>query len=148
MPGATSYQRPSWFARTANQLIGWLVARGLGPAKTVLLEVEGRRSGRLRRTAVNWVEYQGQRYLVSPRGQTDWVRNVRASGGRAHLRRGKRREARLEEVPPEGRAHIIQKYLRENALTTRRYFGIGPEAALAEFEAIAPRHPVFRITYL
>lgn len=76
------------------------------------------------------------------------MRNVRAAGGHAYLRRGERREVRLEEVPPEGRAPIIQKYLRENALTTKRYFGIGPEAALADFEAIAPRHPVFRITYL
>lgn len=114
----------------------------------MVLEVAGRRSGRLRRTAVNCVEYEGQRYLVSPRGGTEWVRNVRAAGGHAYLRRGKRREVRLEEVPPEGRAPIVQKYLRENTLATRRYFGIGPEAPLADFEAIAQRHPVFRITYL
>lgn len=148
MAGATSYQRPSWLSRAANQAIGWLAARGLGPSNTVVLEVAGRRSGRLRRTAVNWVEYEGQRYLVSPRGGTDWVRNLRAAGGRAYLQRGKRREVRLEEVPPEERAPIIRKYLRENALTTKRYFGIGPEAPLAEFGAIAQRHPVFRITYL
>lgn len=141
------YQRPSWFVRAANQAIGWLVARGLGPSRTVLLEVAGRRSGRLRRTAVNWVEYEGRRYLVSPRGESEWVRNVRAAGGQARLRRGRGQPVRLEEVPADRRAPVIRKYVQENAIT-KRYFGAGPSAAMAEFEAIASQHPVFQITYV
>ncbi|KKL75081.1 hypothetical protein LCGC14_2058450, partial [marine sediment metagenome] len=85
------------------------------------------------------------RYLVSPRGEAEWVRNVRAAGGDAVIRHGRRQRVRLEEVAAEQRALILKAYLGENALSTRQHFGLDPKAELAEFERIAARHPVFRI---
>jgi hypothetical protein len=95
---------------------------------------------------VNVVTHDGQRYLVAPRGDTEWVRNTRAAAGEAVIRRGKAEPVLLSEVPVSERAPIIQTYLRANALETKREFGIDPKAPLEDFEKIADKHPVFRIT--
>jgi len=73
------------------------------------------------------------------------VRNVRAAGGEAAIRRRGRRSVRLEELPAEQRAPILKAYLGKTAAATRQHFGIDPKAEIAEFEAIAGRHPVFRV---
>ncbi len=127
-----------------NRLTSWLASLGLMPSKTVTLEVRGRRSGQMRSVVINWVEQDGQRYFVSPRGEAEWVRNVRA-GGEAVIRRRGRQSVRLEELPVEQRAPVLKAYLGENAWSTRQHFGLDPKAELAEFEGIAARHPVFRI---
>ncbi len=107
-----------------------------------------RRSGQVRSTVVNWVEHEGERYFVSPRGDAEWVRDVRAAGGEAVIRRRGRERVRLEDVASEQRAPILKAYLGENAMTTRKHFGVDPKAELGEFEAIAERHPVFRVVTL
>ncbi|MFQ5473167.1 MAG: nitroreductase/quinone reductase family protein [Dehalococcoidia bacterium] len=139
------YLKPGALVRAMNGFIGRIAAFGLGPSKTVLLEVRGRRSGELRSVAVNTLDHEGQRYLVAPRGETEWVRNVRAASGDASLRRGGREKVRLEELPVDQRATVIKAYLAENAITTKSSFGLEPDAAIEEFERIAPNHPVFRI---
>ncbi len=128
-----------------NRFTSWLASLGLMPSKTVTLEVRGRRSGQMRSTVINWVEQAGPRYFVSPRGEAEWVRNVRAAGGEAVIRRRGRQGVRLEEVPTEQRAPILKAYLGENTWSTQQHFGVDPKADLAEFEGIAARHPVFRI---
>lgn len=107
--------------------------------------MRGRRSGQTRSTVTNWVEQDGHRYFVSARGEAEWVRNVRAAGGEAVIRRRGRRSVRLEELPSEEGAPILKAYLGENAMSTKAHFGVDPKAELVEFEAIAGRHPVFRI---
>jgi deazaflavin-dependent oxidoreductase (nitroreductase family) len=141
----TVYHKPSGFVKLMNGFIGRLASIGLIPGGTALLQVKGRRSGETRSTAVTWVEHEGQRYLVAPRGTTEWVRNVRAAGGQAAIRRRKSEDVRLEELPPEQTAPIIKAYLKKTAIVTKREFGIEPEAPIEEFEKIAERHPVFRI---
>jgi deazaflavin-dependent oxidoreductase (nitroreductase family) len=141
----TMYHKPSPLVKAMNSVFGHLASWGLIPGDTALLQVKGRRSGQTRSNAVTWVEHDGQRYLVAPRGNTEWVRNVRAAGGEAILKRRKIERVRLEEVPVEQRAPIIKSYLKKTALVTKREFGIDPEAPLEEFEKIADRHPVFRI---
>jgi len=121
---------------------------GLTPRSMISIEVKGRRSGQPRSTVVNWVEHGGERYLVSPRGHAEWVRNVRAAGGEATIRHGSRTSVRLEEMVPAESAPIIQAYLKKTARVTKGLFGIDPGAALEEFERIAPLHPVFRIVVL
>jgi deazaflavin-dependent oxidoreductase (nitroreductase family) len=140
------YNRPSGFTKWMNGVMGALGARGIGPKKTVQLEIKGRKSGLVRSAAVNIVEYEGQRYLVAPRGETEWVRNARAAAGEAVLRRSKPESVTLTEVPVGQRAPIIQAYLRENAWATKREFGVDPKSPTDEFEKIADKHPVFRIT--
>ena len=142
----TMYHKPSSLVKAMNSVFGRLASWGLIPGDTALLQVNGRRSGQTRSNAVTWVEHDGQRYLVAPRGNTEWVRNVKAAGGEAILKRRKAERVRLEEVPIEQRAPIIKSYLKKTALVTKREFGIEPEAPLEEFEKIADRHPVFRIT--
>ncbi len=145
MADDTMYRRPTKLTRTMNRFVSWLASRGLMPSDTITLEVKGRRSGMIRSNVVTWVEQDEGRYLVSPRGETEWVRNVRAAGGDAAIRRRGRQTVRLEEVPTEERAPIIKAYLKKTAKATQQHFGVDPKAEIAEFEAIAAKHPVFRI---
>jgi hypothetical protein len=139
------YARPSGFTKWMNGVMGSLGAHGIGPKKTAQLEIKGRKSGVVRSVAVNLLNYGGRRYLVAPRGETEWVRNARAAG-EAVIRRGKPEAVALTEIPVGERAMIIQAYLRENAWATQREFGVSPKAPINEFEAIADKHPVFKIT--
>jgi deazaflavin-dependent oxidoreductase (nitroreductase family) len=141
----TMYKKPSGLVKAMNSFIGWLGSLGLVPGGTAQIQVKGRRSGKTRKNAVTWVEHEGQRYLVAPRGNTEWVRNVRADGGRAVLKHGKSEMVHLQEVPVEQRAPIIKPYLKKTKMATRREFGLDPDAPMEEFERIAPDHPVFRI---
>ncbi len=140
------YEKPSGVTQMMNGVMRFFSSMGLMPRKMVTLEVKGRRSGQTRATAVNLLEFEGQRYLVSPRGNTEWVRNVRAAAGEAALKHGSRESVRLEEISAEQRPPMIQAYLKENAMVTKRHFGIEPDAPIEEFQRIAPDHPVFRIT--
>jgi hypothetical protein len=106
--------------------------------------VRGRRSGRLVAVPAVIADYEGERYLVSMLGeQVNWVRNVRAAGGRAVLRHGRRERVRLEEMAAEKRAPILRRYL---AVTpgARPHMPVDRHAPLAAFERIAPQVPVFR----
>jgi deazaflavin-dependent oxidoreductase (nitroreductase family) len=111
----------------------------------VTLEVTGRKSGRSVSLPLVMVIVDGQRYLVSMLGDNvQWVRNVRAAGGRAVLRSGGREEIQLEEVPAEQRAPILRTYLRR-APGAQPHMPVSKDAALAEFEKIAGAFPVFRL---
>jgi deazaflavin-dependent oxidoreductase (nitroreductase family) len=142
----TYYHKPGAIARAFNRVLTFLFARGVGPSKNIAIEHIGRRSGKTYSTAVNIVEYEGQRYLVAPRGNTEWVRNIRAAGGAATLKHGKPEPVTLIDVPEPERAPILRKYLGENAMSTKASFGIDPKSPLDEFVKVSGRHPVFRIT--
>ena len=142
----TVYHKPSGVTKVFNRVFGMFAGKGFAPRNSIVIETKGRRSGQPRSVPVNIVDYEGGRYLVSPRGESEWVRNVRAAGGQAVFRHGKRTPVRLDELPPGERGPIIQKYLRENAMATKQHFGINPKSDIAEFERIAALHPVFRIT--
>jgi F420H(2)-dependent quinone reductase len=125
----------------------WAAAFGLGlaPRRWVTLEVRGRRSGRIVRFPLGMADSGGQWYLVPMLGgQCNWVLNVRATDGRAVVRRRRRVACQLAEVPVAGRAVLIRRYLRQ-VPGARPHIRVGPDAALAEFEAIAPLYPVFRV---
>ncbi len=139
------YKKPNTLTKKMNSFLGWLAARGIGPKRLVRLEHKGRVSGGTRSTAVNWTELDGQRYLVAPRGETQWVRNVRADGGRAVLRRGGTAETvRLEEIPVEGRAAIIKQYVGENKIV-KGEFGLEPDDSIEQYNGITANHPTFLI---
>ena len=133
-------------ARLLNQAQAALAARGIGPSRIVVLEVAGRRTGRSVSLPVVVADLDGERYLVSMLGKdTSWVRNVRAAHGRAVLRHRGRREVVLDEVEPQRRAPVLRRYL-DRAEGARAHFPVDRGAPLAEFERIAARYPVFRIT--
>ena len=137
--------RPDRFARLLNRGQAALHSAGIWPNRLATLKVRGRRSGRLRSLPVVIADIDGERYLVSMLGErADWVANVRAAGGRAVLRHGRREPVLLEEVKPGERAPILQRYL-EVASGARAHFPVDRRAPLSEFEAIAPQYPVFRV---
>jgi hypothetical protein len=108
--------------------------------------VPGRRSGRLISFPVVIANHDGERYLVAMLGEhTNWVRNVRAAGGRAMLRHGRREAVRLKEVDPEARPPILRRYLA-SAPGARPHIPVDRHAPLEDFEQVAPKIPVFRIT--
>ena len=138
--------RPGPLARVMNRISAIQFSAGmLSPARAVTLEVPGRRTGRLVSLPVAIADYQGGRYLVSMLGNdANWVRNVRAAGGRAVLRRRGREKVRLVEVEPGDRAPILRRYL-EVAPGARPHLPVDRHAPLAEFERIAGQYPVFQI---
>ncbi|AKN18839.2 hypothetical protein MHAE_06879 [Mycobacterium haemophilum DSM 44634] len=146
---SSRYRPPPMLHRLLSSAVGVLAAWGYSPANTVALEVPGRRSGRVRRTAVVFVRHEGRRYLVSLGGESQWVRNVRAAAGRVSLRHGDRTSARLVEVPPADRPPVLLAYASHRALSrspayiARNYFGVRPAPSVADFTAIAERYPVF-----
>jgi len=139
-------KRPNRLARLINGAWAKLASAGLAPGRLARLEVTGRRTGRTIAFPVVVADYQGDRYLVSMLGEdTNWVRNVRAAGGRAVLRHGRRERVHLEEVAPAQRAAILRRYL-ECAPGARSHIPIDRRAPIQHFEKVAGRYPVFRIT--
>lgn len=137
--------RPNRLARALDRCTGALYARGIGPDYLVTLEVPGRSSGRIVGLPLVAALFEGERYLVSMLGEeANWVHNVRAAGGHAALRHGRREQVRLEEVAPERRAPVLKAYLAR-APGARAHVPVHKDAPLAEFERVAPRFPIFRI---
>ena len=139
--------RPNRLARLMNRISAIHFASGvLAPSNWVTLEVPGRRSGRTISFPLVVANYEGDRYVVAMLGQNaNWVRNVRAAGGRAVLRHGRRETVRLEEVDPAVRAPILRRYLAL-APGGRAHVPVDRSAPLEEFERIAAQIPVFRVT--
>ena len=140
-----SRRRPNRVARLLNRVDATAAAAGIGPRRLTRLEVRGRRSGRQLSLPVVVAEYDGQRYLVAMLGNdANWVRNVRAAGGRAVLRHGHDERVRLDEIAPRARAPILQRYLQV-APGARAHFPVDRHAPLPQFERIAEQYPVFRV---
>jgi deazaflavin-dependent oxidoreductase (nitroreductase family) len=140
---AARYQR-GLARRAGNGLVRVLVRLGLGPARTYLLTVTGRRSGAPRSTPVTLVEEGGRRWLVSPYGEVAWVRNLRATGQATLSRCGRTEAVAVREITPEEAAPVLKWYVTRVPIT-RPYFDVKPESDLSAFHAEAPRHPVFAI---
>jgi deazaflavin-dependent oxidoreductase (nitroreductase family) len=141
------YLRPDWFtAHVFNPLVAWLTRRGVSVYGSRVLAVRGRKSGQWRTTPVNLLEFRRERYLVAPRGVTEWVRNIRATG-EAELRLGSRREpVQVVELRDEEKPDLLRHYLRRWKWEVGQFFqGVGPDAPDEEIRRIAPNHPVFRI---
>ena len=140
------YREPGWFTRNVfNRSIAWLTRRGVSVWGSRVLEVRGRTSGQARRVPVNLLEREGRHYLVSPRGEGQWVRNVRAAGGRLATIVGSRRQEWVaEELHGADKVPVLRDYLRRWKFEVGVFFdGVTADSDDAEIELIAPRHPVF-----
>ena len=145
MSEAPTFRQPSALERLLNRAIGALVARGLGPAHMWVLEVRGRRSGRIRATPVDLLVEDGRRYLVAPRGYTEWVRNAEASG-EITLRRGRRRVAyRLRALPAAEKPAILRAYLDRFRREVQRYFPVPAGSPPDAFAPLISRYPAFEL---
>ena len=147
MAMAPHYRRPDWFTKHLfNPAVAGMTRLGISVAGSRVLEVPGRKSGAPRRTPVNLLELDRERYLVAPRGNTQWARNLRAAGS-GRLLVGRRSEAfTAGELADEEKVPVLRGYLRRWKWEVGMFFeGVGPDSTDEELRRIAPRHPVFRI---
>jgi deazaflavin-dependent oxidoreductase (nitroreductase family) len=129
--------------RLSNAMVTTLLRIGVKMGPMTLLTVRGRKSGQPRTTPVAIGDQNGRRWVISPYGQVDWVRNLRAAG-RATLTRGRHSEAIMAvELSPEEAAPLLKESLAGAPPFLRAYFDVAPDAPIEAFEREAPRHPVF-----
>ncbi len=142
------YQRPGWFTTNVfNRLVAGLTRLGVSVYGSRVLEVKGRTSGQWRQTPVNLLSHEGGEYLVAPRGHTQWVRNLRASG-EGRLRVGRRVHAfTAVELSDDEKPPLLRAYLKKWKFEVGVFFGgVGPDSPDEDLRRIAPDHPVFRLT--
>jgi deazaflavin-dependent oxidoreductase (nitroreductase family) len=125
-----NYLRPGWFVRKVMNPL--MMLTGITPT----LAVRGRQSGEWRTVPVNVLDLDGARYLVAPRGTTEWVRNLRAAGGGELRRRGKTERFRATELPDDEKPPIITAYLERWGGQVKSQFDALPDPG---------DHPVFRL---
>ena len=144
-PPRTRFDAPSPFERLFSRLFGLLVGLGLGFAHNYRLEVRGRKSGQLYSTPVDVLEHGGRRFLVAGRGETQWVRNARASG-RVTLRKGTRRDDwRLRALSDQEKPEVLKAYLDRFKMTVQRYFPVPAGSPVEKFVPVAAGYPVFEL---
>ena len=144
---AQRYVAPDWFTRNVfNRIVALLTRLGISVWGSRVLEVRGRKSGAPRRTPVNLLTLDGTRYLVAPRGHTQWVRNLRAAG-EGELLLGRRRERFVgAELPDSEKEPILRAYLKRWKWEVGQFFGgVDADSPSDELRRIASDHPIFRI---
>lgn len=141
------YLRPGWFTTNVfNRIVAVVNRLGLSFWGSRVLEVRGRTSGEWRRTPVNLLSFEGDRYLIAPRGQTQWVKNLRASGSGRVILGGRVEAFTATELADADKPPLLRAYLKRWKAEVGAFFeGVGPDASDAELLEAAPRHPVFRI---
>ncbi|MFB8027165.1 nitroreductase/quinone reductase family protein [Streptomyces sp. NPDC056465] len=142
------YLQANAFARRMNSVVGWLARHGISLLGSAEMSVRGRTSGRMQRIPVNPHSYEGAQYLISARGHSQWVRNMRvAGGGELKVGRKVRTFTAVEIADDEQKARIVRAYLERWGWEVNQYFqGITAKSTDAELLAACPDHPVFRIT--
>jgi deazaflavin-dependent oxidoreductase (nitroreductase family) len=145
---ATHYQAPGRVTRSiVNPLVSALVKLGVPLKGAGVLSVRGRTTGEWRSVPVNPLSFEGEQFLVAARGETHWVQNMRAVGA-GRIRRGRQtQEFTAVEVDDSEKTSILHAYLKEWAWEIGAFFeGVGADSTDEQLAAIAPKHPIFRIT--
>jgi deazaflavin-dependent oxidoreductase (nitroreductase family) len=147
-PTTPHYQQPGWFTKNVfNRMVAALTRIGISVWGSRELRVKGRTSGEWRTTPVNLLTLDGHRYLVAPRGVTQWVRNMRVAGS-GELRVGRRTEPfRATEVADDDKVAILRAYLERWKAEVGVFFdGVSGDSPDEELRRIAPDHPVFLLS--
>ncbi|MEZ0352671.1 nitroreductase/quinone reductase family protein [Mycobacterium sp. pR1184] len=141
---STRYEEPNRVARAGNTVIRWLAELGVSIAGTRALRVRGRKSGKARSVVINLLTIDGVAYLVSPRGNTQWARNVRAAGVVEVGPRWRRKRLTATEVEDAAKPPVLRRYLDRWYWQVKGYVaGLTPDSTEDEFRAGAPSVPVF-----
>jgi deazaflavin-dependent oxidoreductase (nitroreductase family) len=143
-----SYKQPDWFTtHVVNPLLKGLHRLGISVQGSQTLAVRGRKSGEIRTNPVNPFELDGKTYLLAPRGNTQWVRNMRAAG-QGELRRGhKVRHFHATEVPDSEKLPLMRLYMDKWSWEVKGFLGIDADASDEEIERILPDHPAFVLSF-
>jgi deazaflavin-dependent oxidoreductase (nitroreductase family) len=140
-----SRYRTTLLRRLLTVLVEPAARLGLAGKRTHVLTVVGRKSGRKYSTPVQLVFLDGQRWLVAPYGEREWVKNARAAGTVELTRARNTERVHVEEVvDAQTAAPVLREYLNKTPVT-KSFFEVSKDSPLEDFAAEAPRHPVFRI---
>src|SRR5258708_14418605 len=140
-----TFREPTAIEKLFNRTLGFVVGLGLGPSHIYLLEVRGRKTGKLFSTPVDLLELQGKRYLVAPRGRTQWVRNAEATGEITLKKGRKRQKFRLHPIPDPEKPQILKAYLDTFKREVQTYFPIQAGSPAESFVAITGSYPAFEL---
>ncbi|MFE7778985.1 nitroreductase family deazaflavin-dependent oxidoreductase [Streptomyces sp. NPDC057445] len=149
MSSTPHYIKANSFDRAVNAVVGHLARHGISLLGSAELSVRGRKSGAMQRIPVNPFTQHEAQYLVSARGHSQWVRNMRVAGG-GELRVGRKvRTFTAVEIPDDEKLPVLRGYLERWGWEVNQYFqGVTAKSSDAEILAAAPDHPVFRITVM
>jgi deazaflavin-dependent oxidoreductase (nitroreductase family) len=141
------YQRPNWLDRHLMMpAVAGFTRLGLSVWGSRVLEVKGRKTGEPRRVPVNLLTFEGDQYLVAPRGETQWVRNLRAAGDGVLILGRKRQAFTAVEIADADKPALLRAYLKRWKAEVGVFFdGTGPDSSDAELAAIAAKHPIFEL---
>ena len=138
-------QKPSAVAGLFNRVFGFLVGLGIGPGYMRLLQVRGRKTGRVYSSPVNLLQFNGKSYLVAPRGRTQWVRNSEVNGEIVLKRGSAQRKYRLRAVSDADKPEILKLYLDNYKCAVQRFFPVRAGSPAETFRQIASSYPVFEL---
>ena len=144
---STRYIKPDWFTSNVfNPTVALLTRLGVSVWGSRILRVRGRKSGEWRTQPVNLLTLDGVRYLVAPRGNTQWVRNIRVAGEGELALGGRVEKFRATEIADDQKVQILKHYLKRWKFEVGMFFdGVSAESPEPEIRRIAPDHPVFRV---
>ena len=139
------FRAPTALERAFNRVFGFLVGLGLGFSHNYLLQVRGRKSGKLFSTPVDLLELGGKRFLIAPRGRTQWVRNAEASG-EVTLKKGRSLQRfRLRPIPDVDKPEILKAYLDNFKREVQTYFPVPAGSPAQAFAALVQNYPAFEL---
>ena len=144
MTPPSEYKAPSVIEKLFNQTFGFLAGLGLAPSFIYLLQVKGRKSGKIYSTAINLMDFRGKQFLVAPRGHTQWVKNAEASG-EVTLKRGAKRRFRLRTLADTEKSEVLKEYLTRYKSAVQKFFPLQPDAGVDAFAKIAQSYPAFEL---
>ena len=140
------YDEPHRAARATNAVFRWLAEAGVSVAGTVAIRVRGRKTGKRRGVVVNLLTVDGRDYLVSPHGETQWVRNARAAGVIEMGPRWHSTDVPIAEVADDDKPDLLKRYLDRWFWEVKGHVGgLTPDSSDAELSATAPSIPVFEL---
>ena len=144
-PGS-AFREPTPLERAFNRVFGVFVGLGLAPRDYYLLQVKGRKTGRVYSNPVSLVPLHGALFLVAPRGRTQWVRNVEATNDVVFKRGSSTRRCRLRVLADSDKPPVLRAYLEKYRSVVQRYFPVPAGSPPAAFAEIAAGYPVFELT--
>jgi deazaflavin-dependent oxidoreductase (nitroreductase family) len=144
-PDLPVFREPSAVEKIFNRAFGFLVGLGLGFSYNYLLQVRGRKSGKLYSTPIDLLELNGRRYLVAPRGRTQWVRNAEAAGEVTLKKGSSRQQYRLPSIPDAERPAILKAYPDNFKTEVQRYFPVLAGSPVEAFMELTASHPAFEL---
>jgi len=140
-----SFRQPTAIERAFNKTFGFLVGIGLGFSYNYLLQVRGRKSGKIYSTPIDLLEIDGKRFLVAPRGRAQWVRNAEAAGEVTLKKGSQRNKFGLRTLSDQEKPAILKAYLDQFKREVQGYFPVPAGSPLEAFRDLVQNYPAFEL---